>query len=194
MSTNAALRPSSRLRTLPLKMLPTRRSSVVRSMLNSSSLPSSSTATRVSSVSALMTTSLWIFFSGRMSRWTFLTRLVAATLMVSRMPFGGSLISTGSNGFSSSTWAGVSRCGSRNSFLAGAGSAVSVSGAPCGGRPAAMFSARSISWACRFSNSALRSALFAHHVGARLDGFAVGFLRCLAEAAFGAETHSAAPP
>ena len=42
MSTNAAFKPSSRLRTLPLKMLPTRRSSVVRSMLNSSSLPSSS--------------------------------------------------------------------------------------------------------------------------------------------------------
>src|SRR5208282_5168939 len=81
-----------------------------------SSLPSSITATRVSSVSALMTISLWIFFSGRMRRWTLLTRLVAATLMVSRMPFGDSFIATGSNGFSSSTWAGVSRCGSRNSF------------------------------------------------------------------------------
>src|SRR5277367_2493397 len=61
MSTNAAFKPSSRLRTLPLKMLPTKRSSVVRSMLNSSSFPSSRMATRVSSVSALMMTSLCVF-------------------------------------------------------------------------------------------------------------------------------------
>jgi hypothetical protein len=40
----------------------------------------------------------------------------------------------------------------------------------------------------------LRTALLRHHVGASLDGFAVGFLLGRAEAPFGAETHSAAPP
>ncbi len=45
-----------------------------------------------------------------------------------------------------------------------------------------------------FFKNALGAALFAHRVGAGLDGVAVGFLRVLAEAAFGAETHSAASP
>src|ERR1039458_9327013 len=49
-------------------MLPTSRSSVVRSMVNSSSRPSSDTATLVSSTSALMSTSLWIFCTGLISR------------------------------------------------------------------------------------------------------------------------------
>jgi len=40
----------------------------------------------------------------------------------------------------------------------------------------------------------LGAALLRHHVGAGLDGFAVGFLLGLAEATFGAETHSTAPP
>ena len=57
-----------------------------------------------------------------------------------------------------------------------------------------MFSARSISLRVPFFKHVLGAALFAHHVGAGLDGFAVGFLLGLAEAAFGAETHSAAPP
>ena len=119
MSTKAALRPSSRLRTLPLKMLPTRRSSVVRSMVNSSRRPSSETATRVSRVSALMMTSLWIFLTGLMRRWTFLTSVLAAARMVSTRPLGCSFTGTGSKGFSSSTSAGVSRLGSRKSRLPG---------------------------------------------------------------------------
>ena len=45
-----------------------------------------------------------------------------------------------------------------------------------------------------FFKHALGAALFAHHVGARLGGFAVGFLRVVAEAAFGAEPHAAAAP
>ena len=45
-----------------------------------------------------------------------------------------------------------------------------------------------------FFEHMLRTALLRHHVGASLDGFAVGFLLGLAEATFGAETHSAAPP
>ena len=53
-------------------------------------------ATRVSSVSALMMTSLWSFFSGRMSRLTFFTSVAAAARMVSTTPLGGSLNGTGS--------------------------------------------------------------------------------------------------
>jgi hypothetical protein len=45
-----------------------------------------------------------------------------------------------------------------------------------------------------FFEHMLGAALLGHHVGAGLDGFAVGFLRALAEAAFGAEPHAAAPP
>ena len=45
-----------------------------------------------------------------------------------------------------------------------------------------------------FFKHMLGAALLRHHVGAGLDGFAVGFLLGWAEAAFGAETHSAAPP
>ncbi len=45
-----------------------------------------------------------------------------------------------------------------------------------------------------FFKQPLRTALFAHHVGARLAGFTVGFLRGLAETALGAETHPPAPP
>ena len=79
-------------------------------------------------------------------------------------------------GFSSSTRAGVSIFGSRNSFLSAPESGVWFSGAPCGGRPAAMFSARSISLRVPFFEHVLGAALFGHHVGAGLDGFAVGFL------------------
>ena len=63
-------------------------------------LPSSSTATRVSSDSALMTTSLCFppTAAGVMSRLTFLMTLLAACLMLSTMPWGGgSARSTGSN-------------------------------------------------------------------------------------------------
>ena len=42
-----------------------------------------------------------------------------------------------------------------------------------------------------FFKNALVAALFAHHVGARLRGLAVRFLRVVAEAALGAEPHAA---
>ena len=69
------------------------------------------------------------------------------TRMVSTMPFGCSLTGTGSKTFSSSTSAGVSRLGSRNSLLAAPGVAGASGGKPSAGNPAAMFSARSISCA-----------------------------------------------
>jgi len=59
-------------------------------MLNSSRRPSSTTATRVSRLSALMMTSLWIRLTGLMSRWTFWTRLVAAAADGFEEPLGGS--------------------------------------------------------------------------------------------------------
>ena len=46
-----------------------------------------------------------------------------------------------------------------------------------GGRPAAMFSARSISCAWRVSKTLFVAAVSADDFGARLRGFAVGFLR-----------------
>jgi hypothetical protein len=42
-----------------------------------------------------------------------------------------------------------------------------------------------------FFKNVLVATLFAHHVGPRLCGFPVGFLRGVAEAAFGAEAHAA---
>jgi hypothetical protein len=44
-----------------------------------------------------------------------------------------------------------------------------------------------------FFEHALGPALFADHVGPRLDGFAVGLLRGLTQAALGTEPHAAAP-
>src|ERR1035437_248993 len=63
-STNAACRPSSRFCTSPLKTLPTIRSSAGCSILKSSSLPPSSTATRVCRLSALIMICFWslLFF------------------------------------------------------------------------------------------------------------------------------------
>jgi len=52
--------------------------------------------------------------------------------MVSKMPFGAALISTGSNGFSSSTWAGVSRWRLAEHLLVAPGSGVSFSAIACG--------------------------------------------------------------
>ena len=192
MSTNAALSPSSRLRTLPLKMLPTRRSSVVRSMLNSSSLPSSVTATRVSSVSALMMTSLWIFFSGRMSRCTFLTMFdggVADGLDQALGRLGDFhrlefflRLSRGRRGRPSRR-----RGRHRRRSVAGGGS---PSGGQAGGDVFRPFNFLPVP----FLKQAVRAALFADHVSPGLDRFAVGLLVSGVQAAFGLEPHSAAAP
>ena len=57
-----------------------------------------------------------------------------------------------------------------------------------------VFRALDFAACARFSKTRSGAALFAHHVGAGLHGFAVGFLRAVAEAALGAETHAAAAP
>src|SRR5436190_5099545 len=111
-------------------------------MVNSSRRPSSSTATRVSSDSALMITSLWTSLIGLISRFTFVMTFWAAILMASTMPLGCSRTSTGLN--SSFTSAGVSRFGSRK-FLLLCPAGASGRGVPSAGSPAATFSARSIS-------------------------------------------------
>ena len=90
-------------------------------------------------------------------------------------------MATGSNGFSSSTWAGVSRCGSRNSFLVHrvpAPSAVRRSLRRQAGGD--VFGALDFV-RVPFFEQVLGAALFAHHVGAGLDGVAVGFLLGLAQ-------------
>ena len=180
---------------LPLKMLPTRRSSVVRSMLNSSSLPSSVTATRVSSVSALMMTSLWIFFSGRMSRWTFLTMFDAAVLdgLDQTLRLLGNFHRLelllrdrrgGGRGFGACV-----ACGCACSAWAVAGFGLALR-RQTGGDVFGAFDFVLVA----FFKQAVVAALFADHVGAGLDGVAVGFLVSGVQAAFGLETHSAAAP
>jgi hypothetical protein len=119
-------------------MLPTRRSSVLRSMVNSSSRPSSMTATRVSRASALMMISLWTTAFGRTSCWTFWTIFSAVSLMRSMMPLGASWNFTGAYGWS----AGADSAAAGASPDSGAGSG----SGPAGGSPAATFSARSISF------------------------------------------------
>ena len=95
-----------------------------------------------------MITSLWVRLTGLIKRWTFLITLVAAARMLSTSPWGcGSAIFTGLIR-SSSTSAGVFKSGSRKSCLDG--SWVPRRGADLvAGRPAATFSARSISCSCR---------------------------------------------
>ena len=114
--------------------------------------------------------------------------------MLSKMPLGCSATGTGLKGFSSSTLAGTSGLASRNSFLTAPASRVSISGGPlrrqAGGDVFGAFDFVRVP----FFEDVLRAALLRHHVRAGLDGFTVGFLRIGAEAAFGAETHSAAAP
>ena len=129
-----------------------------------------------------MMTSLWIFFSGLDEPLDFFDEVGGGGFDGFHEAFGAvRWIGTGSN-FSSCTSAGVSRCGSRKCLFVAAVvlSGVRGFGAPSGGRPAAMFSARSISCVWRFSNNAFVAALFADDVGARLRGFAVGLLRFVA--------------
>ncbi len=178
MSTKAALRPSSRLRTLPLKMLPTRRSSVVRSMLNSSRRA--------------------FFEDGHAGFEGFgvdddflvdlLDGLDQALDLLDEVGGGGAdgvddalgLLVNGDRleGFSSSwTSAGVSRLGSRKSRLSG-GSGCSAGGRlPAGARRRCSRRAR-FRWLCRCSYTFSEAGGFVDGLGAGLGGFLVMALGC----------------
>ena len=152
------------------------------------------TATRVSSDSALMMTSLWIFLTGLIRRWTFLTSVVARDPEGVDESLGRILCTgTGSKGFSSSTCAGVSGLGSRNLRLAGAGrSGGGLGPLPRAGGRRRCFRRGRFPAACRPLIAPSRAPRAARRLGAGFRGFAVGFVARMAQPAAGAETHAAA--
>ena len=114
---------------------------------------------------------------------------------IHQCPSGCSVMATGSKFFLLHLRGSFRAAARGNPFCPGVrGWSAAVPASLAGGRPAAMFSARSISCVWRFSNRRSSPPCSAHDFGARLRGVAVGFLRGLAQAALGAEPHSAASP
>ena len=142
-----------------------------------------------------MMTSLWIFLTGLIRRWTFLTSVVAAARMVSTMPLGCSLTGTGSKGFSSSHLGrGVAGCGSRKSPLPAPALPAGLRGQALGRQAGG-----DVLGALDFVRVAvlidlLRRGRAADGLGAGLGGVAVGLLLAMAQAAAGAEAHAAPAP
>jgi len=101
-STKAAFRPSSRFRTLPFEdVCPLIVLPCVRSILNSSRLAFFGNRYPRFENFGVYETSLWIFLTGLMSRWTFFTSVVAAARIISTMHLGRFLESNRGKGFSS---------------------------------------------------------------------------------------------